>query len=132
MVKYLARLKKEDISTRVRAAIVDQLPSGGISDETVAEALYLNSRTLQPRLSEAGTTFKSLLVEVRRELAEKYVLDQKLTITEISYLLGFSETSAFSRAFKTWTGKTPRGVTGSGLTLDFSQGRTRFRSILTR
>jgi len=107
MVKYLARLKKEDISTRVRAVIVDQLPSGGISDETVAEALYMNSRTLQRRLCEAGTTFKSLLVEVRRELAEKYVLDQKLTITEISYLLGFSQTSAFSRAFKSWTGRAP-------------------------
>jgi len=107
IVKYLARLNRDDIETRVREVIVDQLPSGGISDESVAEALHMNSRTLQRRLSEAGTTFKTLLVEVRRGLARKYVQDCNLTITEISFLLGFSETSAFSRAFRTWTGQAP-------------------------
>ncbi len=50
---------------------------------------------------------RSMLVEMRRGLAEQYVLDNSLTLTEISLLLGFSEQSSFSRAFKNWTGKAP-------------------------
>ncbi len=54
-----------------------------------------------------GTNFRKLLTEVRQELAEQYVADPTISITEISYLLGFSDISSFSRAFKRWAGESP-------------------------
>ena len=54
-----------------------------------------------------NTSFKSLLNEVRSELADKYIRDNQLSLTEISFMLGFSEMSSFSRAFKRWKGESP-------------------------
>lgn len=107
MIEYLARLDKDNVIERVKAEILNQLPSGRISDSTVAEALYLNVRTMQRRLQQEGTTFKTLLNEVRQDLADTYIRDSRLTLNEISFLLGFSEISSFSRAFKRWKGKAP-------------------------
>jgi len=67
----------------------------------------MSTRTLQRRLSEEGFTYKQLLESVRHTLAEQYIRDERLSLNEISYLLGFSEQSSFSRAFKRWTGKSP-------------------------
>ena len=67
----------------------------------------LSARSLQRRLAEQRTSFSDLLAAVRRELAERYVLDHGLPVTEISYMLGFSDLSSFSRAFKRWTGRSP-------------------------
>ena len=108
MRDYLARLDKENLIERVKAAIVDALPSGQVSDATIAKALYMTERTLQRRLREQGTTFKQLLTEVRRELADQYIRNSRMSLQEISFLLGFSELSSFSRAFKRWTGMAPR------------------------
>ena len=69
--------------------------------------LNRNERTLQRQLKMEGTTFKTLLNEIRIELASKYILDSQLSLTEISFMLGFSEISSFSRAFKRWLGKSP-------------------------
>jgi AraC-like DNA-binding protein len=77
---------------------------GGI--DHVAKRLGLTSRSLQRRLKDEGTSFNAVREHVRRELAMRY-LDDKLAIAEISFLLGFSEPSAFFRAFKRWTGTTP-------------------------
>jgi len=107
VTQRLARLDKDDIVARVRAVLVDQLPLGGISDDTVAEALFISARTMHRKLADADSNFRSLLVEMRRNLAEAYILDNSLTLTEISLLLGFSEPSSFSRAFKSWTGTAP-------------------------
>ncbi len=74
--------------------------------EVVAKRLGLTSRSLQRRLKDEATTFNAIREEVRRELARRY-LDDGLAIAEISFLLGFSEPSAFFRAFKRWTGTTP-------------------------
>lgn len=74
--------------------------------EDVAAKLGLTSRSLQRRLKDEGTAFQALREDVRRELAQRYLADG-LSIAEISFLLGFSEPSAFFRAFKRWTGKTP-------------------------
>ena len=71
-----------------------------------AFGLGLTSRSLQRRLKDEGTAFQTLREDVRRELAQRYLSDG-LSIAEISFLLGFSEPSAFFRAFKRWTGKTP-------------------------
>ncbi len=103
----LARLDRDNIPGRVRAAIMDQLPSGQVTDESVAEALHMTARTMHRRLKEDGENFRSLLKSVRQELAEAYIADDSLTLTEITFLLGFSEMSSFSRAFKSWHGISP-------------------------
>ncbi len=105
--RRLARMDKDDIVSRVRAVLIDQLPLGGISDDTVADALHMSVRTMHRKLTDVESNFRTLLVEMRRSLAEAYILDQSLTLTEISLLLGFSEPSSFSRAFKSWTGTAP-------------------------
>jgi len=92
---------------KVKAVIIDQLPSGNVTNEKVARSLYMSSRKLQRQLQSAGTTFYTLLDEVRQDLAQKYLRAQDSSITEIGFLLGFSESSAFSRAFKRWMGVTP-------------------------
>ncbi len=108
MINYLADLDKEDIVQQVKVAIIEQLPSGNVTDEKISEAVYTSKRSLQRKLNEQGTTFKTILTEVREDLALKYIHDRKLTLTEISFMLGFSEMSSFSRAFKRWTGESPK------------------------
>jgi AraC-like DNA-binding protein len=96
-----------DLISRVKAAVIDHLPSGAPSAELIAKDLYLSPRTLQRRLAEENISYSRLLETVRRELAEQYVSDPARSLSEISFLLGFSELSAFSRAFKRWTGQAP-------------------------
>ena len=62
---------------------------------------------MQRKLSELDTSFRKLIDEVRMDLASKYIQDSQLTLTEISFLLGFSEASSLSRAYKRWTGESP-------------------------
>ena len=107
MIEYLAQLDQDQITEKVKAVIVDQLPSGNVTDENAAQALYMSSRNLQRQLQSAGTTFNTLLNEIRQDLAQKYLRDQDTSMTEIAFLLGFSESSAFSRAFKRWIGVSP-------------------------
>jgi AraC-like DNA-binding protein len=107
VTRRLALIDKNDIVARVRAILVDQLPLGNLSDETVADAMHMSVRTMHRRLADVGSNFRALLVEMRQSLAEAYILDNSLTLTEISLLLGFSEPSSFSRAYKSWTGNAP-------------------------
>ncbi|HSN55213.1 MAG TPA: AraC family transcriptional regulator [Candidatus Sulfomarinibacteraceae bacterium] len=73
----------------------------------VARRLAMSERTLHRRLSERGASFKSLLDATRRHVAENLLRDSRYTATEVAFLAGFSEQSAFNRAFKRWTGRTP-------------------------
>ena len=107
LANYAARHDRNDVVGRTRAAILEELPAGEATLENTAGKLLVSPRTLTRRLQEHGKTFKSMLAETRRELAEKYILDQILTLTEISFLLGFSEASSFSRAYRGWTGHSP-------------------------
>jgi len=107
VTKRLASIDRGDIVARVEAAMTEQLPYGQISDDSVADALHMSVRTMHRKLTEVNSNFRTLLVEKRRSLAELYILDNSLTLTEISLLLGFSEPSSFSRAFKSWTGTAP-------------------------
>jgi AraC-like DNA-binding protein len=100
-------LNQSEIINQVKRAIIDNLPSGTPSDEDIARQLHVSSRTLQRRLAENGTNFRTLVLQVRRGLAEKYIADKHMPLVEISYMLGFSDTSSFSRAFKQWTGNSP-------------------------
>ena len=96
-----------DIVSQVKKAIIHNLPSGTPSEEDIAKLVFVSSRTLQRRLSDENTNFRTLVLEVRRELAQKYLADKAIPLAEISYMLGFSDTSSFSRAFKNWTGDPP-------------------------
>lgn len=107
VTRRLALMDRSDIVARVQSALMEQLPIGHISDDSVATALHMSVRTMHRKLAEAKHNFRTLLVEMRRNLAEMYILDNSLTLTEISLLLGFSEPSSFSRAFKSWTGSAP-------------------------
>lgn len=110
IIRYLAEMERDDIAQRVKATIIKLLPSGGISDEKVARELFMSVRSLQRRLQERKTTFGKLLEEVRRDLANEYVRDHSLSLSEVAFILGFSEQSVFSKAFKRWTGKSPSEV----------------------
>ena len=107
VVKYLAHNEKKDIVNRTKAAIIDGLSSGVVTETLVSDSLHMTPRNLHRKLHKEGTSFKLLLTEIRRELALQYIQDRSKTLTEICFLLGFSEVSSFSRAFKGWTGHPP-------------------------
>ena len=109
VIDYLNRFDRETLSMQVRARLIDLLPSGQPTQAQVAETLHMSVRNLQRRLHAEGTSFKQLLDETRRELAVQYVRQAYRPIGEITYLLGFSEPSNFTRAFRRWTGSTPMG-----------------------
>ena len=104
---YLEKLNREDIVNRVRTQIVRGLGSDTLSRAAVAQSLNISASTLQGRLAQRGTSFQALLDDTRHELALGYMSQSRLSITEIAFMLGFSDLSNFIRAFKRWTGKSP-------------------------
>lgn len=94
----------------VENAIVPLLPHGNARADEIARHLGLSPRTFARRLSTEGLTFSGLLEGLRSDLANRYLADEDLSISEIAWLLGYREVSSFSHAFKRWTGKTPREV----------------------
>jgi AraC-like DNA-binding protein len=107
LTKHLAELDNEQLTSKVELEIVQQLPTGNIKEENVSKSLNLSGRTLQRRLAQEGTSFARLLEKTRKTLAEKYVSDHSLAISEVAFLLGFSEQANFTRAFKRWHGLSP-------------------------
>lgn len=98
----------DDFVGKVKQEIVRDLHGGEASRDTIAARLGLSPRTMQRRLDENGISFAGLLDEVRAELAKNKLQGSDLSLTEIGFLLGFSEQSSFNRAFKRWVGQTPR------------------------
>lgn len=90
-----------------RREITSMLGPDPVSLDELAQRLGLTRRKLQRLLSQHRTTFPRLVDECRQSLAEQHLIGKELNIGELGYLLGFSEPSAFSRAFKRWTGKAP-------------------------
>jgi AraC-like DNA-binding protein len=110
--KYLDRVLKEmphddRALADVRRAIGESMREGEPKLAAVARRTGASPRTLQRRLGELGVDFKSLVDDTRRRFSLKYLEDRANTPTEIAYLLGYSEVSAFNRAFKRWTGSSP-------------------------
>ena len=97
----------DDLLAGVRQHILRGLRAGGVSIEKVAATMDLSERTLQRRLGECGATFNELVERMRFELSQRYLRQDHLSLTEIGYLLGYSELSAFSRAFRRWAGVSP-------------------------
>ncbi|MBC7923721.1 MAG: AraC family transcriptional regulator [Ferruginibacter sp.] len=92
---------------RVKRALVALLKRKYPSLEEVGAELKVSTRTLQRKLKEEGTTYQETVEAVQKELALAYLRDDHLTFSEIAYLLGYSELSVFTRAFKRWTGSNP-------------------------
>ena len=95
---------------RVRAALLEGLPSRRVSVADVAKRLDLSARTLQRRIEAEGTSFQQILRDTRAALARHYLERTTLSAAEIAFLLGFDEPNSFYRAFRAWTGSTPSGV----------------------
>lgn len=107
LTEQLANFFDDDIVSRCKTHILQQLTSGAPAAQDVATALSLSQRTLQRRLGELKLTYQGVLDETRHELARRYLDDASKSVTEITFLLGFSEQSAFTRAFKRWSGMSP-------------------------
>ena len=108
VVRYLARIQYERVSNRLRTWLADQLADGEPTEEGAAQALGMSLRSLQRRLQEEGTTYREILDSTRQEIARTYLEKRRASVTEIAFLLGFSDSNSFSRAFRRWTGQSPR------------------------
>ncbi len=105
--RYLAYMDLKHVKGRVRIAIVREMPSGGVTEKLIATRLNMSKQTLQRKLRKEGVTFRSLLKAVRKDLADRYIRDGKYSVTEVAFILGYADTSAFSRAFRTWFAASP-------------------------
>jgi AraC-like DNA-binding protein len=92
----------------VENALVPLLPHGKARLGEVASRLGMSERTLARRLASEGVSFNVVLEELKFDLAKRYIRDMDLSISEIAWLLGYQEVSAFTHAFKRWSGTTPR------------------------
>jgi AraC-like DNA-binding protein len=108
--EVLARrgVHRESFRSQVENEIVALLPHGRPRAEEVARRLGTSARTFARRLAMEGLSFSQLLEELRLDLAGRHLADKDLAISEIAWLLGYQEASAFTHAFKRWTGKTPQ------------------------
>lgn len=107
LTTYLAGIHKDNTVAQVRACLANLLPRGEPSQAQVAQQLNCSVRTLQRRLADQQTSFTDLLDRTRHELALSHLADPGCSISEAAYLLGFADTSNFTRAFRRWTGCSP-------------------------
>lgn len=104
----LARLPPvDDFERRLRETIAAGLRSGDASLDASAARLHCSSRTLQRRLDTSGSSFQQALDDTRRQLAESWLADPRLKLSEVAQLLGYADQAAFTRAFQRWTGSAP-------------------------
>ena len=102
------------IRSRVERAIAPLLPHGKATVSEVARELGISQRKLARLLSAEGLTFSAILQQFRLDLAKAYITHRDLSISQIAWLLGYGEVSAFTNAFRRWTGTTPREMRAAG------------------
>jgi len=112
---YLQTLDPHKVASEVRELLIDLLPSGKSSQTRIANRMHRSLSTLQRQLQNEGTTYKEIRDDTRSSLAREYVSDHDLTLSQVAYILGFSDQSNFSRAFKRWTGMAPREYRRQGV-----------------
>ncbi len=95
-----------DLVDHVARLVLSSLSTGDASIEQVASHLGASPRTVQRRLRDRGVVFNDMVASIRLELSHRYLSDPSLTLTDVAFLLGYSDLSAFSRAFRRWTGQT--------------------------
>jgi len=101
-------MKPRPLEVRVENTLASLLPHGQASLDHVAAKLGMGRRTLARRLAAEGSSFTQILARMRLALADRYLADRRLAISQIAWLLGYSEISSFTNAFQRWTGMPPR------------------------
>lgn len=107
LVRYLAEFEKDNIANGVHALLVEQLPFGEPQQAEIAKSLNLSPRNMQRKLKAEDTSYNQILDATRQALARRYLEESHYSVSEITYLLGFSGSSSFTRAFRRWTGQAP-------------------------
>lgn len=108
MRRRLATLKSTaSTAERLRAVLLESLPSGRANIADVSQRLGVSARTLQRRLRAEDSNFNGVLASVREQLARHYLASTELSCNEIAFLLGYEEPNSFFRAFQGWTGESP-------------------------
>lgn len=105
--RYLRDMEAGDTASAVRRQLVHMLPSGRATEEQVAQRLNRSVSSLQRYLRAEGTRYREILEQTREDLAREYLQAGEHPIAEVAYLLGYSDQSTFTRAFKRWTGQSP-------------------------
>ena len=100
-------LKTQDLVRKVRELILERLPKSSANIDAIADELNIGSKTLERRLAERGESFSTLLDETRQKAAKHYLEATDLRLSEVAYMVGYTEPAALVRAFKRWTGETP-------------------------
>jgi AraC-like DNA-binding protein len=103
-------IRSGSLRSDIENAIAPLLPHGKVTVAEIARRLGLSQRTLARRLAAEGLTFGKILDEMRADLAQRHVRSSAYSISQIAWLLGYQEASAFTHAFKRWTGRTPRAM----------------------
>ena len=107
LAEQFVQMNKADIISRCKTFLLNHLISGEPFVDDLVKALGMSRRTLQRKLLALGSSYQQILEETRYTLAQRYLDDLSKSITEITFLLGFSEQAAFTRAFKRWSGMAP-------------------------
>jgi AraC-like DNA-binding protein len=106
--RYIDELAPESTAARVRTLLLKAMPSGEFGRDAIARSLNQSASTLQRRLRDEGATYQELLDATRHEMALEYLRQGGHSLVDVAFLLGFTDQSNFTRAFRRWTGKTPR------------------------
>lgn len=104
---YKQRFGNNSLAIKVKDEMLRQLPGGEPTPKGIAESLHVSVRNLQRKLSNEGTSFSLLLSEIRQQLAKEYLAQEYRSCNEVAYMLGFSDHSNFTRAFRRWFNQTP-------------------------
>jgi AraC-like DNA-binding protein len=104
----------QSVRTDVEKRLIPALHEGGASMSVVATSMGMSRQTLFRRLKAEGASFEAVQDDLRRRLALHYLTAEKRSVNDTAFLVGFSDTSAFSRAFRRWTGATPRAFRDGG------------------
>ena len=107
LAEDLSKLSRSDVVARCTSLLHKRLSSGEVTANQVASDLAMSRRTLHRKLADAGTTWQKLVDDTRRDLAMRMIEDPRRPIGEITFELGFSQQSAFARAFRRWAGVSP-------------------------
>lgn len=111
---YMEALDPSKVASQVRRLLIALLPAGKADQEEVSRRMNRSASTLQRQLSDEGLTYREVLESTRRDLAEDYLANGKHSQAQIAYMLGFSDQSNFSRAFKRWTSMSPKQFQDAG------------------
>lgn len=112
--QLLASLPRhESVTSSVRKLLLEGMTGRKVSIEEIARKMHVSRRTLHRQLAAEGITYKKLVDDLRRRLALQHLETRRIGVDEIAFLLGFSDSAAFYRAFKRWTGRTPQEYLGA-------------------